>query len=185
MFVMPTAVDLVTFEDLERLPEEPGKIELLDGELIQMPPAMLPHNIIAENLFFRLRQLVDALRSRSAARELGKVHHEMGYKIGGKPDSWLIPDVSVTHPDQTGDDYYEGAPLIAIEVISESNTAAKIDRKIEKYLANGGQEVWVVYGETRRVLTHFAGRDEVEIGRAHIRSRVLAEVSGIPLSEIW
>jgi len=45
--------------------------------------------------------------------------------------------------------------------------------------------VWVVYGETRRVQTHFAGRDEVEIGRAHIRSRALAEVSGIPLSEIW
>ena len=79
----------------------------------------------------------------------------------------------------------ESAPLIAIEVISDSNTAAKIDRKIEKYLTNGGQEVWVVYGETRHVLTHFAERDEVEIGRAHIRSRALAEVSGIPLSEIW
>ena len=109
----------------------------------------------------------------------------MGYKIGRKPDSWLIPDVSITQNCQPGEDYYEGAPLIAIEVISESNTAAKIDRKIEKYLANGGQEVWVVYGETRRVLTHFAARDEVEIGRVHIRSRALAEVSRIPLSEIW
>jgi len=109
----------------------------------------------------------------------------MGYKIGRSPDSWLIPDVSVTHPGQPGDDYYEGAPLIAIEIMSESNTPGKIDRKIEKYLANGGQEVWVFYSETRRVLTHFAGRDEVEVGRAHIRSRVLPEVSGIPLAEIW
>jgi Uma2 family endonuclease len=184
--VMPTAVELVTFEALERLPEEPGKTELLDGELIQMPPAILPHSIFSENLYYRLRQMVEALRSDNTSRGLGKVHIEMGYKIGMSPDSWLIPDVSVTHRDQSASEkYYEGAPPIAIEVMSESNTPGKIDRKIEKYLANGGQEVWVVYRETRRVLTHFAGRDEVEIGRAHIRSRILAEVSGIPLSEIW
>jgi len=182
---MPTAVELVTFEDLERLPEEPGKTELLDGELIQMPPAKRRHNKVAKRLFLRLFQLIESLSAHGADLGLGEVEIEMGYKLGRNPDSWLIPDVSITHRDQPGDDYYEGAPLIAIEVISESNTAAKIDRKIEKYLANGGEEVWVVYGGTRRVLTHFAGRDEVEIGRAHIRSRALAEVSGIPLSEIW
>jgi Uma2 family endonuclease len=186
VIVMPTAVELVTFEDLERLPEEPGKTELLDGELIQMPPAFLPHNISSEELHFRLRQLVETLRSGNTARGLGKVHHEMGYKIGKGPDSWLIPDVSITHSNQAASDkYYEGAPLIAIEIISESNTARYVDRKIKKYLAHGSQEVWVLYPKTRRVLSHFAGRDEVEIGRAHIRSRVLPEVSEIPLSEIW
>jgi Uma2 family endonuclease len=178
-------VELMTFEELERLPEEPGKTELLDGELIQLPPAKRLDHRLAEELFLRLHQLLESLNAGSADLALGEVQIGVGYKIGRRPDSWLIPDVSVTHPDQPGDDYYEGAPPIAIEVISESNTAAKIDRKIEKYLANGSQEVWVVYGETRRVLTHFAGRDEVEIGRAHIRSRALAEVSGIPLSEIW
>jgi Uma2 family endonuclease len=182
---MPTAVELVTFEDLERLPEEPGKTELLDGELIQMPPAKRRHSRLSKRLLLRLFPLVESLGADGAARGLGEVEIEMGYKIGRKPDSWLIPDVSVTHRDQLGDAYYEGAPLIAIEVMSESNTPGKIDRKIEKYLANGGREVWVFYEETRRVLTHFAGRDEVEIGRAHIRSRVLPEVSEIPLSEIW
>ena len=167
------------------MPEEPGKTELLDGELIQMPPAKLPHSTIAGNLYYRLRQPVETLRAGSAASRVGMVYIGMGYKIGSNPDSWLIPDVSVAHSEQSGDDYYEGAPLIAIEIISESNTAAEIDHKIEKYLTNGSQEVWVVYGETRRVLTHFAGRDEVEIGRTHIRSRALPEVSETPLSEIW
>jgi len=119
------AVELVTFEDLERMPEEPGKTELLDGELIQMPPAKLRHNEFSENLFYRLRDLVDALKSGGAVRGIGKVHHEMGYKIGSKPDSWLVPDASVTHSGQASDDYYEGAPLIAIEVISESNDGGK------------------------------------------------------------
>ena len=56
VIVMPTAVALVTFEDLERLPEDderPGKTELLDGEVIQMPPAFLPHNRLAKKLFLR------------------------------------------------------------------------------------------------------------------------------------
>jgi Uma2 family endonuclease len=136
-------------------------------------------------LFLRLHQLVESLNAGSADLALGEVLFGMGYKIGRKPDSWLIPDVGVTHRDQPGEEYCEGAPLIAIEVISEFKMAAKMDRKIEKYLANGAQEVWVVYGETRRVLTHFAGSDVVEIGRAHTRSRALAGVSGIPLSEIW
>jgi Uma2 family endonuclease len=183
---MPTAVALVTFEDLERLPDAPGKTELLDGELTQMPPAILPHNRLAKQLFLRLYPLVESLRARGAALELGEVEFEMGYKIGGKPDSWLVPDLSIAHRDQGANDkYYEGAPLIAIEIISESNTARHVDRKIKKYLANGSREVWVLYPKTRRVLTHFAGSDVVEIGRSHVRSRVLPEVSAIPLSEIW
>jgi Uma2 family endonuclease len=186
VIVMPTAVELVTFEDLERLPDEPGKTELLDGELIQMPPAERRHSQLSKRLLLRLFPLVESLGADGGARGFGEVEIEMGYKIGNKPDSWLIPDVSIAHRNQAASDkYYEGAPLIAIEVMSESNTAGKIDRKIEKYLANGAQEVWVFYRETRRVLTHFAARDEVEIGRAHIRSRVLPEVSGIPLAEIW
>jgi Uma2 family endonuclease len=133
-------VELMTFEELERLPEEPGKTELLDGKLIRCH-AKRGHNKIAKRLFLRLFQLVEGLRASGAALGLGEVEIEMGYKIVSKPDSWLIPDVSVTHRSQPGEEYCEGAPLIAVEVISEFKMAAKIDRKIERYLANGGQEV--------------------------------------------
>ena len=34
---------LLTFEELEQLPDEPGKMELLDGELIRLPPAKKRH----------------------------------------------------------------------------------------------------------------------------------------------
>jgi Uma2 family endonuclease len=185
ILVMPTANALLTFEEFARLPEEPGKMELLDGVVIKMPPAERRHNQLSKRLFLRLFALVESLNARGMATALGEVEIEMGYRIASNPDSWLTPDVSIAHRDQPGEDYYEGAPLIAIEVISESNTAAEIDRKIAKYLAHGAREVWVAYQETRRVLTYFAGRDEVEIGPAHIRSQVLPEVSAIPLSEIW
>ena len=76
---------------------------------------------------------------------IGAKHSQGQASASRNPDSWLIPDVSVTHPSQPGDDYYEGAPLLAIEVVSPCNTAEQIHGKIEIYLANGAREVWVVY----------------------------------------
>ncbi|SRR5713226_2847326 len=51
-------------------------------------------------------------------------------------------------PDQSGDVYFEGAPFLAIEIVSPSNSAEQIEAKIELYLANGSQEVWVLYPKT-------------------------------------
>ena len=38
---------LLSFEEFEQLPDEPGKLEFLDGELIQLPPAKFNHMEIA------------------------------------------------------------------------------------------------------------------------------------------
>src|SRR5258708_5915845 len=46
------------------------------------------------------------------------------------------------------DGYYEGAPALAIEVASDSNTAAQLDLKIEQYFSHGSDEVWIVYPQT-------------------------------------
>jgi Uma2 family endonuclease len=72
-----------------------------------------------------------------------QTYFEMGYKMGSR--AWLQPDVSIAHPDQIRGKYFEGAPLLAIEVISPSNTAEFMDRKVERHQSNGGVEVWVVY----------------------------------------
>ena len=42
---------------------------------------------------------------------------------------------------------------IAIEVVS-SESASDLQRKIHAYLHHGGQEVWVLYPETRELLIH-------------------------------
>ncbi|MEO8130927.1 MAG: Uma2 family endonuclease, partial [Bryobacteraceae bacterium] len=70
-------------------------------------------------------------------------------------NSWLIPDVSATWPDQRiANDYYQGAPMIAIEVESPGNTAEELDRKVFAYLKNGAGEVWLVYPRTNSMLVH-------------------------------
>lgn len=138
-----TVVTRLTFADLERLPESPCRQELLDGELIELPPPKKKHNISAERFYDRLRVAITEAHGRGVLSHLGEVHHEMGYRF--KDDGWLIPDVSITHADQPGDDYYLGSPALAIEIISNEKTADYIAGKIEQFLKGGALEEWVAY----------------------------------------
>ena len=146
---------LLTFEQFEQLPDEPGKCELLGGELIQLPPAKRKHNISGTRLFLWLNNLIVALHARGKAAGLGNTHFEMGYRLG--PLTWLQPDVSITHAGQPEGDYYEGSPALAVEIASESNTPRKIARKVEAFLAHGALEVWVIYPDRREVSLHRPG----------------------------
>jgi Uma2 family endonuclease len=143
---MGATTSLLTFAEFEQLPDEPGKLELLDGELISLPPSKTRNMRIAELLFKILDQ---ALGRAGVSPRLGQVHMEFGYKIGGT--TWLQPDVSIEFAGQTENDYLEGPPALAVEVISESNRPDQMDRKVKKYLANGALEVWVAYPKTQCV----------------------------------
>jgi len=146
---------LLTFEEFEQLPDKPGKRELLRGELIELPPAKRPHSRISKLFFLALHAGVEQLRRDRPDLPLGEAYFETGYHLSRY--SWLQPDVSLTHPGQPFDDYFQGAPLLAVEVVSESNTAASIEKKIKEYFAHGAREVWVVYPETKSVWVYREG----------------------------
>jgi Uma2 family endonuclease len=84
---------------------------------------------------------------------------EMGYQLAGH--SWVQPDVSVTHAGQGEGKYFAGAPAIAVEVVSPSNSAEDMDTKAELYFQFGAREVWRVYPKTRHVVVHVRGKSEV------------------------
>jgi Uma2 family endonuclease len=131
------ATTQLTIEEFLSLPDEPGKQELLDGELIALPPAKLSHMQIVLDLY---RLLVAALPE-------SPVWAETGYQLSR---GWLQPDVSVTWPDQpVENDWLQGAPMIAIEVVSGANRPEHIDKKTAVYLEEGAAEVWVIYPGTR------------------------------------
>jgi len=138
----------LTMDEFLALPELPaGKRELLRGELIDLPPAKKRHTQIAH----RLQKALEALQRATGVG--GEVYIEMGYQLG--PRHWLQPDVSITHTDQNGEDYFNGAPLLAIEIVSSSNTE-EIEAKIEDYHTFGAQEVWVLYPESRHLWVYAA-----------------------------
>ena len=161
--MIDTVAKRLTFEEFELLPDRPGKRELLRGELIELPPAKLKHNEIAERLYGRLSAVLDEMRARGGASAFGKVHHEMGYLF---PDgSWLQLDVSITHAGQKAGDYYLGSPALAVEVVSESNSADEIAGKVEVYLLNGAAEIWILYPNRQQMWVHgHEGRAERHAG---------------------
>jgi len=153
-----TTTTLLTFEEFERLPDQPGKRELLKGKLIELPPAEFKHNRTSHWIYKPLDTALSDAHRRGEAVDLGEVYIEMGYKLG---DSWVQPDVSVTYAGQAVGKYLEGAPAIAIEVVSPSNTAQALDLKTDLYFQHGAREVWRVYPMTRHVVVHVPGGSRV------------------------
>src|SRR5579872_7265035 len=143
IMVMAATTNLLTFEEFTKLPEpdQDGKVELLEGEVNRMPPAFTQHMRITLRVYEILRAALRSLHGRSEGSDLGEVFAETGYRIGS---NWLIPDVSITHAGQPESQYLEGAPALAIEVVSEGNSATSMHRKIKLYLDNGAREVWAV-----------------------------------------
>jgi Uma2 family endonuclease len=150
----------LTFEEFERLPDKPGKDELLDGERFHLPPAILHHMVIVHRVYALLTRMAD---------NPDRVFMETGYKIGAR--NWVVPDVSLAHPDQPSGKYFEGAPELAVEVISEANTARQIDRKRKVYLSSGGAEVWVFYPDTQSVWRYRA--DDAQEFTTELRSEII------------
>ena len=63
---------------------------------------------------------------------------------------------------------------IAIEVILPSETAAHVKSKVDAYLANGSESVWVVYLDQKAILVHSAVGIRELRGSESIAERLLA-----------
>jgi Uma2 family endonuclease len=144
----------MTAEQFDALPEDEGrKWELLDGELIEVSSATPEHNFI-------LAQLLSLLHSFVIANRLGVVLPETDLAVRAntrlRPDmgffsaqTWRAMDrrrVPVVQP-----------PDIAVEIMSPSETAKTIHRKVDAYLKWGVQEVWLVDPEVRTLFVHSRG----------------------------
>lgn len=97
----------MSFVEFEQLPEQPGKQELINGELIATPPPENKHSVVSKRLFRIL------LNSLPEERVWGD---HTGYRVAG---GWIEPDASVSWPDQPHDNkYFLRAPMIAAEILS-------------------------------------------------------------------
>ena len=138
----------LTFAAFEQLPDGDGMHrELIEGELQILPPAKSRHSQIAKRVFKLLLALED--------RADGQAFQEAGYKLSSDPSTWIQPDVSFLKNDRVdatpGEGYFLGPPELAVEVVSPSESARDLKRKINLLLKGGGHAVWVVYPEERTV----------------------------------
>jgi len=174
---------IMSFAEFELLEWGADDVELLRGELIRLPPAQRNHMQICRRLFKLLDAALERWKRSNPEARIGELEIEMGYLISSDPRSWLQPDLSLTHPDQPGDRYYEGAPLVVFEVVSEYDTATRLDKKVAVYLAHGAAEVWVIYPEARHAWVHRAAMPAATRETEAIHSDLLPGIE-IPLDEI-
>ncbi|MFB0545510.1 MAG: Uma2 family endonuclease [Anaerolineae bacterium] len=140
---------LMTAEELLRLPDDGFRYELVKGELVGMVPTGWEHGVIANRLGLLLGQHV-------YTHHLGAVAVEAGYCLGCRPDTVRAPDVSFVaqeHIPDTGGPkgFWKGAPDLAVEVISPSDTMDEVLTKVTDYLNAGTRLVWVVHPATKTV----------------------------------
>jgi hypothetical protein len=110
----------LTFEEFERLEFEwPAKTELLEGEVFHLLPATVKEGDLTESLFLRLSEELEALRATSPEFVFGEPWMgRSGFLVEHSPGSWLIPAISITWREQCANDYWEGIPMIAFEIMA-------------------------------------------------------------------
>jgi Uma2 family endonuclease len=100
--------------------------QLVDGLAMMMVPPSLKHQRIVGNLS---RLLNASLLQRSPDLF---AYENIGLRVPGAPDFHPQPDIAVCSAE-ADDSYYQERFLLAAEVISPSNTAEMIDRKLQLY----------------------------------------------------
>ncbi len=94
------------------------------------------------------------------ANELGKCFAaETGFLLARDPDTVRAPDFAFIArqnlPDQDPTEaYWPGAPDLAVEVLSPSDTTREINEKTQMWLASGATVVWIVDPKLKTVTIH-------------------------------
>ncbi|HEX8599457.1 MAG TPA: Uma2 family endonuclease [Chloroflexia bacterium] len=128
-----------TIEDLYRVPNN-GKAEIVDGQLVLIPPTGMLPNFAAGAIFIHLSEYARRTKSGHAVTDNAAFIVNLPHRKSFSPCAAFFTG----HLD--GMKFFDGAPLFAAEVRSEDDygpaAERKITRKIADYFAAGTQVVW-------------------------------------------
>ena len=159
--MMATQVRTITAEELLAMPHDGIRRELVQGEMREMTPAGRKHGRIAMNVSTPLDQHV-------RARALGEVYAaETGFRLAREPDTVRAPDVSLVRSERLGaggdeNGFYDGAPDLALEVVSPSDRYSDVLEKVWDYV-DAGTRMVVVVDPPQRSVTVYRSRTDVTV----------------------
>ncbi|HUB34525.1 MAG TPA: Uma2 family endonuclease [Bryobacteraceae bacterium] len=148
----------VSYEEWLEMPEaEDGTEEVVDGQIIFMPPAKLVHALIVHNIQW-------ALQSQLDVRTVFVLTGSYGLIIRKAPLTSRDPDIVVIRKEGLAerDGYIHSAPQLVVEVMSPSNRPKNRVRLRQDYASLGVPEYWEVWPEERSVEVLY-----LENGRYH------------------
>jgi len=122
-----------TVAELDRMPDDGRRYELLDGVLIVRPRPTTVHQAVAGRLL--------GILSDACPDSLLTVP-EPALQLG--PQTEFDPDLVVVHLDEVGGAKFTEPPLLAVEVRSPSTALVDLNRKKSAYEKFGVQSYWIV-----------------------------------------
>lgn len=135
----------LTIDDLEQLPDDGHRYELLDGTLLVSPAPSWSHQDVVGNVYLALREACVA-----------------GYRVllapfavtFGTSDTELQPDVLVARYDDLTPKNLPAAPVLAVEVRSPSTAMVDLNLKKAAYERFGVATYWIVDPEAPSLVAY-------------------------------
>ena len=172
---------LISADAFEKLSQESEvRLEFMDGEVIELSSPRPRHALIIRILLAKLNAL--DLSNKSGLWIFGS-------EFRLRTDRRVIPDLAflkspkplLLDVDRTPIDLI---PDLAIEVISPSETAFDVERKITAYLEAGVSEVWTLYPELQHIYIYANGSPRLLKAGDLVESALLPGWS-CPVGEIF
>lgn len=152
----------LTVEDLEAMPDDGQRYELIDGVLVVSAAPGIPHQWVVFELYAVLRAACP-----DELKVLGSPLDVLA------PDTAVQPDLMVARREDLTGKHLEVPPLLAVEVLSSSNRFHDLNVKFSKYERFSVPHYWVV------------DPDELRLVAWELREGRYVEVVDVGPGETW
>lgn len=166
----------VTIEEFEKTKTQDGAIcELIDG-IVMMSRPSIDHQKILTNLSGELYQYFKGKTCKNFSEIEIKLNNDI-----------LVPDISIICDfTKSLDQRYDGAPTIAIEILSPSTMFNDFNIKSNKYMIAGVKEYWIVDHKSQTVIINdFVNKTMTTFEKFDILKSIIFEDLKIKLEDIF
>jgi Uma2 family endonuclease len=148
---------LMTSEELLALPDDGVERDLIDGQLQERE--MTKRNRRHSRATVRIARFLDAWVDNQMEGQGEVLAGEAAFRLRRDPDTTVGIDIAYISEElssETPDAAFiiDGVPVLAVEILSPSDTYEGIVEKLEKYLETGVAVVWIVDPAFRCVTVH-------------------------------
>jgi Uma2 family endonuclease len=150
----------MTIADLETMPDDGNRYELIEGELFVSSAPGLTHQIVSDNIIYLIRSYLDR-------NPIGIVVSTIGLILSDY--SGVIPDIVFFRNEDydrlVSNERLYAAPELVVEILSSGSANIRRDRvaKLQLYGKYGVKEYWIVDRELQIVEVHRFQNQSLEL----------------------